>query len=374
MASTRRFGNIRKLPSGRYQARYWHLGKQVPADRMFATKADARAWLATIETEISSGRHLAPGAGRERFGDFGARWLELRDLRPRTRDTYASQLAHVLAEFADIELRHITPSAVRTWHGRLSQSDLHPNTVAKVYRLFRTMLDTAVDDGLIRANPVHIKGAAVERSTERPELGWDEVGLIADAIEPRFRALVWLGASSGLRFGELTGLTRRHVDLTSRSVRVEQALTFVRGKGPTLGPPKSAAAHRAVVIPAGVADMLAGHLDTYVDDEPDALVFTSVKNSPLVNRYFAPFWKRAVREAELDERTRFHDLRHLAGTAAATAGASLREIMARMGHSSPDASLRYLKASERRDAEIADAIGERMASEVHRPAPATELR
>ena len=360
MAPTRRFGNIRKLPSGRYQARYWHLGKQVPADRTFATKADARAWLATIETEISSGRHLAPGAGRERFGDFATRWLELRDLRPRTRDTYASQLAHVLAEFAEVELRHITPSAVRTWHGRLSQSGLHPNTVAKVYRLFRTMLDTAVDDGLIRANPVHIKGAAVERSTERPELGWDEVGLIADAIEPRFRALVWLGASSGLRFGELTGLTRLHVDLASRSVRVEQALTFVRGKGPTIGPPKSAAAHRTVVIPSGVADLVAEHLDTYVDDDPDSLVFTSVKSSPLVNRYFAPYWQRALREAGLDERTRFHDLRHLAGTAAATAGASLREIMARMGHSSPDASLRYLKASERRDAEIADGIGERM--------------
>ena len=374
MASTRRFGNIRKLPSGSYQARYWHLGKQVPADRTFATKADARAWLATIEAEISSGRHLAPGAGRERFSDFATRWLELRDLRPRTRDTYASQLAHVLTEFADVELRHITPSSVRTWHGRLSQTGLHPNTVAKVYRLFRTILDTAVDDGLIRANPVHIKGAAVERSTERPELGWDEVGLIADAIEPRFRALVWLGASSGLRFGELTGLTRRHVDLASRSVRVEQALTFVRGKGPTLGPPKSAAAHRTVVIPGGVTDLVAEHLNTHVDDGPDALVFTSVKGSPLVNRYFAPYWKRALREAELDDRTRFHDLRHLAGTAAATAGASLREIMARMGHSSPDASLRYLKASERRDAEIADAIGERMASEVHRPAPATELR
>ncbi len=48
MASSRPFGNIRKLSSGRYQARYWHLGKQVPADTTFATKADARAWLATM--------------------------------------------------------------------------------------------------------------------------------------------------------------------------------------------------------------------------------------------------------------------------------------------------------------------------------------
>ena len=365
MASSRPFGNIRKLKSGRYQARYYHLGKQVPADSTFATKANARAWLASIETELSSGRHLSPDAGRQRFGDFSRRWLEQRDLRPRTRDTYGSQLVHITAEFESVELRKITPAMVRAWHGRLSQSGRHPNTVAKIYRLFRTMMDTAVDGGLIRTNPVHIKGAASERSNERPELGWDDVRRIAEVIEPRFHALVWLGASSGLRFGELTGLTRPHVDLANRTVRVDQALSFIRGKGPTLGPPKSAAAHRAVTIPQRVADVLSEHLDLFVDDNPDALIFTSVKASPLLNRYFAPYWKRALKAAELPETTRFHDLRHLAGTSAATAGASLREIMARMGHASADASLRYLKASERRDSEIADAIEQRMTDDLN---------
>lgn len=360
MARSRPFGNIRKLPSGRYQARYYRLGKQVPADTTFATKADARAWLATMETDLLGGRHVDPSSGREHFGVFAERWLTARDLRPRTRDTYASQLAHILDEFETVELRKITPAAVRAWHGRLSQSGLHANTVAKVYRLFRTMLDTAVDDGLLRTNPVHIKGAAVERSVERPILDWDDVRRIADAIEPRFRALAWVGATSGLRYGELTGLTRRHVDLEDRTLRVDQALAFVRGEGPTLGPPKSSAAHRTVVVPGGIAEMLAAHLDEYVDEDRDALVFTSVKGSPLLNRYFAPYWKRALREAGLDETIRFHDLRHLAGTSAATAGASLREIMSRMGHSSADASLRYLKASERRDGEIADAIEQRM--------------
>lgn len=62
MGSTRPFGNIRKLQSGRYQARYWHLGKQVPADTTFGTKADARAWLATMETDLLSGRHVDPSS------------------------------------------------------------------------------------------------------------------------------------------------------------------------------------------------------------------------------------------------------------------------------------------------------------------------
>lgn len=277
MAHSRPFGNIRKLPSGRYQARYWHLGAQVPADITFATKAEARAWLATMETDILGGRHVNPTSGRELFGVYAARWLEARYLRPRTRDTYASQLIHILTEFENVELRQIAPTGVRAWHGRLAKSDLHANTVAKIYRLFRTMLDTAVDDGLLRVNPVHIKGAAVERSVERPELDWDDVQRIAAAIHPRFSALVWVGATSGLRFGELTGLTRRHVDLDERTLRVEQALMFIRDKGPTLGPPKSVAAHRTITIPVSAAQILAGHLHSYAEEGPDAFVFTSIK-------------------------------------------------------------------------------------------------
>jgi integrase len=300
MARSRPFGNIRKLKSGRYQARYWHIGKQVAAGTTFATKAEARAWLATMETDILGGRHVNPSSGRERFGDFADRWLEQRDLRSRTRDTYASQLAHILAEFESVELRKITPSAIRAWHGRLAKSDLHANTVAKVYRLFRTMMDTAVDDGLLRTNPVHIKGAAVERAIERPALDWGDVQRIGEAIHPRFSALVWVGATSGLRFGELTGLTRRQVDLDDQTIRVEQALAFVRGEGPTLGPPKSVAAHRTVVIPATAAAILTAHIDAYAGDDEDNFIFTSVKGSPLLNRYFAPYWKRALEQAGVD--------------------------------------------------------------------------
>ena len=102
------------------------------------------------------------------------------------------------------------------------------------------------------------------------------------------------------------------------------------------------------------------HIDQYVDDaQPDSLVFTSLRGGPLLNTYFAPRWSKARSEVGLPH-VRFHDLRHLAGTEAATAGASLREVMAMMGHASSAASLRYLKASESRGREIADAIGRRM--------------
>ncbi len=356
MTTVRSFGTIRKLPSGRYQARYWHLGQQVAADTTFATKTDARAFLAGIETDLARGTFVDRDAGRITFGEYSSWWLDQRPVRPRTRETYESQLNRLLPTFANRELSSITPAEVRTWHGRLSKEGLHRNTVAKLYRLLRSIMTTAVDDGLLTINPVRIKGASAERIVERPLLTWDDVAALADAIHPRFDALVWTAAASGLRFGELTGLTVDHVDLDRCELRVSRSLSVERGHSPTLGPPKTESAHRTVEIPASTARRIAEHIEAFnVPDEPATLVFTSLRGGPLLNTYFAPRWQKARSKVGL-EHVRFHDLRHLAGTEAATAGASLREVMARMGHSSSAASLRYLKSAEGRGREIADAI------------------
>lgn len=63
----------------------------------------------------------------------------------------------------------------------------------------------------------------------------------------------------------------------------------------------------------------------------------------------------AVRRAGMDG-FRFHDLRHTGNTLAAATGASTRELMARMGHSSPQAALRYQHATREREHAIADAL------------------
>lgn len=88
MARARSFGNIRKLPSGRYQARYWHLGKQIPADTTFASKTDARRWLATIEADMFRGVWIDPNAGKIPFGEYATRGVAERPVRPRTREIY----------------------------------------------------------------------------------------------------------------------------------------------------------------------------------------------------------------------------------------------------------------------------------------------
>ena len=72
-------------------------------------------------------------------------------------------------------------------------------------------MNTAVDDGMIRRNPCRIKGAG-RRSRRTADADHPEVFALADAIDPRYRALVLLGTFASLRWGELAAL-RRDIDL-----------------------------------------------------------------------------------------------------------------------------------------------------------------
>ena len=91
MARARSFGNILKLPGGRYQARYWRLGKQIAADTTFANKTDARRWLATVEADLVRGHWIDPDAGRIPFGEYATRWVpSVPCARGRVKSTKAS--------------------------------------------------------------------------------------------------------------------------------------------------------------------------------------------------------------------------------------------------------------------------------------------
>jgi integrase len=296
MATKRSFGTVRKLPSGRYQVRYRRHGKQLSSGRTFATKADANAHLAALETDLARGAIFSPDVGKVRFGEDARRWLDERDIQPRTRETHESQLKWINDTFELAVLNEITPGDVRAWHGQLVRSRLHPNSVSKIYRMLRTIFTTAVDDGLIKVNPAHVKGASREATVERPLLEWDQVTALANAIEPRFSAMIWLAATSGLRFGELTALRPSDFDFERATVTVRHSLAFRRGSGPTVGSPKTSSAHRTVSVPAPVLAKVERHIESYIDDVYGAtFVFTSMKGRPLLNRYAALFPEQAGR-------------------------------------------------------------------------------
>ncbi len=352
------WGATRKLPSGRWQARYRINRELHPAPSTFRTKRDAEAFLATVRADIERGTWVDPAPTTTTLRAFADTWMEQRhDLRPRTRELYESELRlHILPALGDTPLAELSTPAVRAWHARMiKRGTPGRTTVAKCYRLLRTILGTAVEDGLIVKNPCVIKGAGVERTPERPTATVQQVYTLADKIDPRYRALVLTAAFTGLRLGELRGLRRHRVDLDKRRIDVVEQIQEVRGGDPIAGPPKSDAGIRTVAIPVALADELRSHLSRWTSADRDALVFPGPGGDWLRRATLNKAWAKA-REASGMDGFRFHDLRHTGNTLAASTGASTKELMARLGHASPRAALIYQHASEDRDQAIARAL------------------
>lgn len=358
------FGTLRKLNSGRWQARYTDRSG-VRRSRTFPTRGDASRFLAGTRADLDRGTWVDPTRGRGPLADYASRWVDARRVRgrplaPRTVALYRWQLdRHILPMLGTVALRHLDTATVRQWWATMTgPAGPGAATAAKCYRLLRAVCGTAVADGEMIRNPCTLRGAGQEPSSERPSVSVPEVVALADAVGLRWRALVLLAAFSGLRFGELAALTRADVDLLRGTVRVRASVAELPGGLRHVGPPKSAAGRRIVNVPPHVLPELVEHLAAYAAPGPEGLVFVGPKGGPLRPANFgAKVWRPATRAAGLAG-VHFHDLRGTAATLAAVSGATTAELMRRLGHTTPDVAMRYQRASDDRDATLARLMSE----------------
>ena len=325
------------------------------APHTFTRKTDATRWLTLKEAEIRNGDWTDPAAGRTPFADYGQAWVDERpNLRPKTVQLYQYLLrTHILPTFRSYVISAITEADVRRWRRSLVSAQVSEVTAAKAYRLLKAILNTAVDDGLIRRNPCRIKGAGQESSPERPVLTIAQVYELADSVDRRYRALILLAAFGSFRWGEVSALRRGDIDLVSGAVRIERQLAEARGGGFAFTAPKSAAGKRTVYLPAVIVAELRLHLDQFTAPDTEALVFASPAGRPLRHSHFRQRVWRPAADAIGMTSVHVHDLRHTGNNLSAAAGASLRELMDRMGHASTRAALIYLHGSDERQRKIA---------------------
>jgi integrase len=324
----------RRVRNGRvsYRVRYRDpAGRQ--RSRVFVRKADAQRFLSETENAKLKGTWTDPALGRVRLGDWLEEWwATTTNLRPSTaaRDADYVRL-YIGPRFAGMPLAAISQRDVRAWVAHLSARGLAPATVQKAYQLLGKVMGAAVDAGMLAQSPCRrVPLPKVEREEMR-FLTPAEIAALADAIAPRYRALVLVGAYGGLRIGELAGLRRGRVDLLRGTVEVAEVLTEVRGELFT-GPPKTRAGRRRVGLPQGVTRELAQHLGT--PGSQDDLVFTAPQGGPLRLTVFRTrVWRPATSAAGLDG-LRIHDLRHTAVALWIAARANPKEVSTRAGHAS----------------------------------------
>lgn len=360
--SRRQFGWVRALPSGRFQASYVGPdGLRRIAPSTYANKTDAHNWLTLRQAELLRGEWSDPELGRLELGAYGERWIAEHRLAERTRELYEGLFRlHIRPMLGRRQLSKITTDVVRTWRASLLDSGRSAQTTAKAYRLLRAMMSTAVDDGRIRRNPCRVKGADQAHTPERPTATVPQVYRLAEGIGGRYRVFVLAAAFTGLRWGELLALRRIDVDLDAGTVRVHRSIAQLTGGRLVSGPPKSRAGIRTVTLPRVLIDELRTHLAVYVGPADLDLIFVGPKGATPKrgNWRVSVRWVAQVAAAGLPVGFHFHDLRHTGNHLAAESGASTRELMHRMGHSTMAAALLYQHATDQRAREIATRLSE----------------
>ncbi|MGI9155327.1 MAG: tyrosine-type recombinase/integrase [Marmoricola sp.] len=365
----RGFGQVLQMRSGRYQARYTGPdGNRHTAPTTFDAKDDAIAWL-RAERPLTEDPatweppkvRLTKSRDRLTFATFARRWVERRTLKPRTREHYTSILEnHLIPAFGELSLTRIAPDTVTEWHAQMGSA--RPTLRAHAYGLLRTILSEAERDELITRNPCHIRGAGNSKRVHKIKPATlPELEALVAAMPERQQVMTLLAAWCGLRFGELAELRRKDVNLAAGQLHVRRAVARSNGQ-PIVGTPKSDAGHRDVAIPPHLVPLVEKHLTEHALPGKGGLLFPGRDGGHLTpsTLYGRKATKKRkgwgfyqARAAAGRDDLRWHDLRHTGAVLAAATGATLAELMGRLGHSTPGAALRYQHAAEGRDTEIA---------------------
>ena len=263
----------------------------------------------------------------------------------------------ILPDLGDVLVERITPAMINKWFAK--QDVQHPSARAHAYDTLRNMLNTAVDEDVIAVNPCKIKGASKSKTPRKSRPATlEEVGVMVLHLPDRYKAMLLIAVWCGLRFGEITELRRKDIDLDEGVIRIRRAVVKL-GPDFIVGETKSEAGVRDVDIPPHLLDIIQAHLDEHVAPGSDALLFSSMKDparhmsqSTLTKVYYP------AREAAGRPDLRWHDLRHTGATLAAATGATLADLMARLGHSTVHAAMIYQHAAQGRGKEIAAKLSE----------------
>lgn len=326
-------GRVRKVM--RYKVRYRDQdGKShsETKDRL----VDAERRKAEIELQLADGAWHDPRRGLLKLSTWVEWWLPSRhDLRPTTRARLEATIkSQVLPRFGDTALSRITNSAIRDWVQDMLDDGLAPTSVRKAVFALRQALEAAIADRRLFTNAAANVPLPTERAKPPRYLTQTEVERLSTTMPARYRAMVLVGAYAGLRWGEIAGLTRANIDTRRSRIRVASTAIEIRGHVTLAQEPKTPRSKRTIPVARSVMRRLETHLDEFVSQDPESLVFTSPKGGPLARSNFTRrVWQPAAAAAGLSRIT-FHGLRHSYVAILVDAGCNVREVSEWAGHNS----------------------------------------
>jgi integrase len=349
--------------------------------QVFKTQAEADRHWAAMETDKQRGEYHDTNAGKVLFEDFGRRWLSSRIVDPSSRIRYETAYRlHVEPTFGRRQVRAIKPSQIQAWLGELSQR-FEPSTPIAAFLVLQGVLDLAVADEAIKQSPAKSSVVQVPRHQNEEIKAWSDerVNAIIDAHPEPLRGVPQLGASCGLREGEIFGIALEDIDFDEQVIRVRRQLKNLGGKYVYALPKNDR--DRVVPLPDWTAQVIKRHIDTY-PARPYTLAWEKAEGKPRTHNllfrwpgtdqhirartYSEQVWKPALvtagvipapsrrkdaqRGSDGKHRTRrryatthkegTHQLRHYYASVMLAGGVSIKELAEYLGHADPAFTLR----------------------------------
>ena len=319
----------------RFRARWRQDNGRQTSKGGFTSKSKAQTYGNQEEGAKHRGVSVDLGGGKTKLADYiEEEWWPTKVLKPKTVASYRAILKlEILPRFGTTQLARITSIDVEQWLVNMKTAGKSASRIRQSKNLLHQILAHATLHRRIAYNPTEGIRAPVTTTKKLPRyITAGEVDQIAAAVPDRYRALVYVLGYLGLRWAEAVGLQRHNIHLLKRRLHIESTLSEVEGEFHRV-PPKTHE-ERDVVLPVFLADELAAHIGRYVEDDPDALVFTSAEGNPIRNSNFRRrVWTLALETAGVEKLT-MHQMRHTAASIMAAEGWPLQAVKEQLGHSS----------------------------------------
>lgn len=340
---------VRKLPNGRFRARYFagynSEGKRVYPARTFDTQRLALDWLAEERPHRSgsaSGHKLT-------VATFVDQWLSMKhNLRSNSLRTYKSTIeTYIKPHLGSIKLHRLEATQIELWQAGLLKQGLAKSTITSARNILFAMCEKAVRMKLLKHNPVTGTDGVGRGAPRRARhISFEEAPQLIEACKgARFGLLFELALRTGLRPEEMIGLTWEDMELSGvrGALRVRRVVHHPPGGGWCWQEPKSENSKRRVLFPAEIATKLIEHRRAQLEDKLKAgplwqnndLVFANRVGDPIRYCILRIHFKRLLEAAGLPQEIVTHKLRHFHVTLGLASGVDLKTVSREVGHARP---------------------------------------
>lgn len=338
-------GTIRQRKDGRWEARVTvgrnpSTGKQIQKSIYGKTQAEVSKKLRELCKEVDDGIYKEPV--KYTVKDWAEIWLNeyTSNLKPLTVKQYTTYINNrIVKNMGSVKLTRLDTPIIQRFYNQLTKEGLSPVTIKNIHSILHSMLETAVEVGYMRTNPSNVCRLPKPEKKQIKPLENADISKLLEALKgDKYESLYTVDLFTGLRQGELLGLTWDCIDFKKGTMYIYRQLQF--NKGSYYFTSLKNGKTRTIVLAPYVLNILRNQkawqaecqLKSYgMWNNKDDLVFTNELGGHLTQNYTYRHFKKIVSSIGIPD-ARLHDLRHTFAVSSLQSGNDVKTVQEALGH------------------------------------------